>query len=491
MSELSYDFTQNPKKVDIDNLLDPDNPFNANLELQGFKFTKKNKELSLKLDLPQTGAFMAQNGDHGNFTTKKLLKECDSTQAKDDDKYVNTIKRIVVSYINKKGKYTEDAVTINENTKLTYKNGTLSYKDSLTGYNTQDKISDKIEDFDEAGNSCFLDNFPEKFRRSEAQLTLETFTTEDAKELHQTLKSEEKNNSGSERSTASLRVTDRSGATLLDLRNKPLSRSLGTYTLFNAFPQVFPGVTYGASATLNPSMSVNVRGPRPRWFQKHHYLQLHRYSINATLGLNFGINAGVKTTNRALNSRYSYTGNLAEAYRSFYAKPPFFLTGRIGADAGFNLDLNRNSDSGLCSVGAFGVSLCGRPKQRDLTFSANYAPSVHLSGSIRGLRTQFRGNRLNFRGPSRDAITGTELGFNLTPYVGITADATARLPFFGTKNVLSFGPRVEFPAEFKVIDGADTDFSLNMQLVGQATVLKFLRGGFSYRTPTLTLAEIV
>ncbi len=492
MADLSYDYTEDPKDVNITKLVDPLNPFNASLEIKNVNIKSKNGQLKLDLSLPDVGTYMTLNGDHGNFKTKSLLREFESVKSIDNASFDNQLKRIIVSYTNKNGKSTEDAITISDKTKLSFKDGKLIYKDSLTGYSIHDEISQKIEEFDDAKNSSLLDNFPKDFSASEAYLTLETFTTEDAKELHQTLEQEaSENDPSTENANASLRLIDAQGNELLNKRNQPLSRSLGRYNLLNNFDTVTPGVSYGAKIDFSPRMSISVRGPKPRWFQKHHYLQPWRYSINSTLGLNFGITAGVRTTTRALNSKYSYSGNLGEKYRSLYGKTPFFLTGRLGADAGFKLDLNTDANPNLCNVGIAGVSLCGAPKNRDLTFSANYEPSVTISGSTRGIRTRLNGSKLQFNSPKRDEITGTELGFNLTPYLGLTADFTAKLPFFGQKNVLSFGPRIEFPAEFKIMNGSDTEFGLNMELVGQADVLQFLRGGTSFRTPSLTLAEIV
>ena len=250
-------------------------------------------------------------------------------------------------------------------------------------------------------------------------------------------------------------------------------------------------MTYTTEFTFSPKMSIKVKGPKPRWFQKHHYLQPWRYSINSTLGLDFGISGGVKTTRDTVGSKYSYSGNLGEKSQTLYKKVPFFLSANIGADAGFTLDLNTDSDSNVCNISIAGVSICGKPRNRDLTFSVKYEPSFKISGSSKGIKTQLNGNKLKFNSPKRDDITGTALTSTLTPYLGLSADVTHKLPFFGTKNVLSFGPRIEIPADFKIIDGSDTEFGLNMELVGQATILKFLRGGTSFRTPTLTLAEIV
>ena len=492
MAGLSYEYTEDPKEVNINELLDPENPFNASLEIEDIIVEKIDGKLKLNLDLPDVGTYMTLNGDHGNFKTKALLNEVESAEASDNFTFNNKLKRIIISYTNKHGNFTEDAITISENTKLTYKNGKLIYKDSLTGYSTQDYFSQKIEEFDEAKKSSLLDNFPEDFEASNAVLTLETFTVEDAKELHQVLEEEAiENDAGSERANVSLRLIDVQGNELLPKMNQSLGRSFGSYTLLDSFKTVSEGVTYTTKFTFSPKMSIKVRGPKPRWFQKHHYLQPWRYSIDTTLGLDFGISGGVKTTKDTVGSKYSYSGNLGEKSRTLYKKNPFFLSANLGADAGFTLDLNTNSDSNICNISIAGVSVCGKPRNRDLTFSVKYEPSVTISGSSRGIRTKLNGNKLKFNPPKRDDITGTALTSRLTPYLGLSADVTHKLPFFGTKNVLSFGPRIEIPADFKIIDGSDTEFGLNMELVGQATILKFLRGGTSFRTPTLTLAEIV
>ena len=133
MADLSYKYTEDPKDVNISELLDPENPFNASLEIESVNIDRSSGELKFDLDLPDVGTYMTLNGDHGNFKTKSLLNEVESVKAGDSFTFNNKLKRIVISYTNKHGNFTEDAITVSENTKLTFKNGKLIYKDSLTG----------------------------------------------------------------------------------------------------------------------------------------------------------------------------------------------------------------------------------------------------------------------------------------------------------------------------------------------------------------------